>query len=112
MSGITREEFSKIYKEQFLPIIGPLEAERVEVTKKAGPSLVLAIVFIIVFISGLVSEKVLLVVLGLGVAVPSIIYAVILLNKIREKLKKQVITSFYQLDQFVQIKKIITQTFI
>ena len=97
MSGVTREEFSKIYNEQFLPILEPLEVERAAYKKKAIPFFVLAVIFAVLSVAGFITEKASFILLGLSVSVPCLIYVAVLYGKLREKLKNQIITKILAL---------------
>ena len=97
MPEITREEFSKVYREKFLPILNALEPERIEILKKTQPLGIVVLVAVIFIVIGFISEKVFLILLGFCVAIPLIIYISILQSKIRAKLKKEIVSKILAL---------------
>ena len=97
MSEITREEFSKIYNEQFVPRLKDLEIERAEVQRKTQPIGIITIVAFVICVIGFFIQNGYCIGIGFLVAVPCIIYASSLQQKIRVKLKKEIISKILSL---------------
>lgn len=97
MSIVTREEFSRIYREQFLPILEPLDAERVVAKKRSYPFLILLAIFAIVMTVGFIINNGLITLLGLCVALSSLIRVAYIMGDITEKLKKRIIPKILEL---------------
>lgn len=90
MSEITREEFSKIYREQFVPVLNKIEPERAEAYKKINPLGYIMLAAIVILVLGFFLEKGLLIAIGAILLIPSLSYSVYLSQKIRTRLKKEV----------------------
>ena len=97
MSIVTREEFSKIYKEQFFPILAPLEAERAEAKRNSSPFFVLLVIFSLITIVGFIIEKTMFIVVGLCVAIPCLIISAYFWGNISERLKKEIVPKIISL---------------
>jgi hypothetical protein len=112
MAGITKDEFLKIYEEQMVPVLKPLEEERLVVCQKTRPFKIIGIIAIIVFILGCIINC-WLSLFAFIVGLPCFIYIYILWAEIRDKLKKDIISKLVSLCgnlYFSQGKEVITSS--
>ncbi len=98
--NLTREEFSQIYKDQFLPILIPLEEKRKIDVKKSKPFEILCAIFGLSFIITSFLQGDIFTIISIVSLILLIITFVIAANVcpgIRDNLKKEVITKILSL---------------
>ena len=97
MPGITKEEFSKIYQEQFVPILRPLDSERSAAVRKSILVGFVGFGCFICCIIGSIIEKWPIAILAIAGFIASIFLMNRSTDEFRKKLKKSVITKILAL---------------
>ena len=91
-ANITKEEFSKIYQESFVPNLKNLEQERLELMSKIKPFGIVTLIAVIISVIGFFIKNGYCMGIGYIVTFPCVIYITLLYSKIRKKLKKEVVS--------------------